>query len=135
MRLPRELRCSSRATRFSWLLVYLTIVGCGESTVAEIEVESGYRVATVCVARRGGESDLQVRVRDAVGIEVARATVFYHLDEASDCRRGAIAIELVSLDVENEEVHLTADGRSISIPIYLGRFGPDGGRATYGLLP
>jgi|GEM_PF-5565346 len=89
----------------------------------EWPASKGYYIVSYGVPRTLlGVCDLQVRVCDATGAEVARATIFRGIDTREECKRGDYAITNVQTNDEMSRMNITLNSARFSIPLEIGKF-------------
>lgn len=83
----------------------------------------GYRITSYGIPRSLlGVCDLQVRVQDTSGTEVARATVFRGIDTREECKTGNQAIMEIKTDDQLTRLKITVSSGSFFVPVEIGRF-------------
>ncbi len=83
----------------------------------------GYRIIAYGIPRSLlGVCDLQVRVQDPSGTEVARATIFRGIDTQEECKTGDQAIKDIKTDDRLTRLEITVSSGSFSVPVEIGRF-------------
>jgi hypothetical protein len=88
-----------------------------------IASKPGYHMASYGIPRSLlGVCDLQVRVQDPSGTEVARATIFRGIDTREECKTGDQAIKDIKTDDRLTRLEITVSSGSFSVPVEIGRF-------------